>query len=198
MPEHYDELGAPESGADLQYGVALDEDAVKELYGNDIDLVEEPFLPDNSYDAAVDEESVDAVEDALYEMAYDVGEALLDGEQEDYRGTIETDNGFDLEYEVGFDEDEDYADIAVTFADLPEGLHGFTDTSTDFVVINRNLYEFEREKTIEHEKEHQLNPHMPEWQIRHRVGGTDPEYSASVRREPRDIGDGSVSGYGCC
>jgi hypothetical protein len=50
----------------------------------------------------------------------------------------------------------------VRFADLPEGLLGYTDLSTGEIVLDRSLTQVERRCTLTHELEHVHRGHIPD------------------------------------
>ncbi|MFB6265505.1 MAG: hypothetical protein ABEI07_00295 [Candidatus Nanohaloarchaea archaeon] len=71
-------------------------------------------------------------------------------------------------------------ELKVVEKDLPPGLFGFTRRGSDHVVVNRNLYRVDREKTVEHEKTHHRHP-KDELTIRYINGDLDVENTLSFQ-----------------
>jgi len=173
MSQLYDQEYGPEAVGDGPLYMVDDESSREHI---------DEFLEEEGYD----ELELDHLDEVLDDPEQYV-EELEDVEASQY---LEVDEEEDVlvAYRLASGEDEggEYMDIAVQVVDLHDGLFGFTNTESDHVNVNRNLYSSEREETEQHEKEHQRNPHLTELHIRYRNGDIDPENSLSMARYNND------------
>ncbi|MCJ7478761.1 MAG: hypothetical protein MUP63_01125 [Candidatus Nanohaloarchaeota archaeon QJJ-7] len=102
-----------------------------------------------------------------------------------WRSLLEEEESGDLDIDIGKEverKERKPRELAVVERDLPPGLFGFTRRDSSHVVVNRNLYKVDRERTIEHEKTHHRSP-KDELTIRYINGDIDVENTLSFRAD---------------
>ncbi|MDY6773556.1 MAG: hypothetical protein SVS85_00015 [Candidatus Nanohaloarchaea archaeon] len=127
--------------------------------------------------------------------------------EERWSSLVEEDRSERVEMDIEVDairgEKQEPVPLAVVERDLPSGLFGFTRRGSSHVVVNRNLYKIDRERTVRHEKTHHRHP-KDELTIRYINGDIDVENTLSFRAEnpgwsgviERAVGKDGVAAYG--
>ncbi|MDY6789484.1 MAG: hypothetical protein SVV03_06000 [Candidatus Nanohaloarchaea archaeon] len=176
-----------------------------ELYGQsaqefDYDQLLEDIEPVLDYI----EEEMDEDFEELYRQSFEeVVEDIESGDFDPDKNYLEfsEDGERAIKYDFEVSEKEGYIDVAPKFADLGDGLFGFTDF--DDIVVNKNLYKHDaltphrdkRNRIALHESigGHWMSPEHPELIVRYKNGDPDVKNQPEVKAKAPDPGDGGLN-----